>query len=150
MVFRDRFDQGQACRIRSLGRMAYAVVLAAVLVCGSFAAAGFAQARETAAQAFNLASVVLTELPPEAQQTHRRILDGGPFPFPNKDGTVFGNRERLLPREPRGYYREYTVPTPRSRDRGARRIVCGGNRPKSPEVCFYTQDHYASFRRIAH
>jgi ribonuclease T1 len=64
-----------------------------------------------------------------------------------KDGIVFGNREQMLPRQPRGYYREYTVRTPGSSDRGARRIVCGGPR-KAPEVCYYTDDHYASFRRI--
>ena len=89
----------------------------------------------------------LASLPPEARTTHRLILAGGPFPY-RKDGTVFGNRERLLPRAQRGFYREYTVPTPGSRDRGARRIVCGGERPTAPEACFYTADHYASFRRI--
>lgn len=62
---------------------------------------------------------------------------------------MFGNRERLLPSQARGYYREYTVPTPGSRDRGARRIVCGGLRPVTPEACWYTDDHYASFRLIA-
>jgi ribonuclease T1 len=93
--------------------------------------------------------VRLSELPPEAADTHRRMLTGGPFRYPNKDGTVFGNRERLLPREARGYYREYTVPTPGSRDRGARRLICGGREPTTPDVCYYTQDHYASFRRIA-
>jgi ribonuclease T1 len=91
----------------------------------------------------------LSELPSEAADTHRRILTGGPFPYPSKDGSVFGNRERLLPRETRGYYREYTVPTAGSRDRGARRIICGGREPTTPDVCYYTQDHYASFRRIA-
>ena len=60
---------------------------------------------------------------------------------------VFGNRERLLPLQKRGYYREYTVATPGSRDRGARRIVCGGAASR-PENCYYTDDHYASFRRI--
>lgn len=92
-------------------------------------------------------SVALAELPPEAQQTDRLIRAGGPFPY-SKDGTTFGNRERLLPRRERGYYREYTVPTPGSRNRGARRIVCGGAPPVNPEVCYYTEDHYASFRRI--
>jgi ribonuclease T1 len=91
----------------------------------------------------------LSELPAEAVETHRRILTGGPFRYPSKDGSVFGNRERLLPRETRGYYREYTVPTPGSRDRGARRIICGGREPTTPDACYYTQDHYASFRRIA-
>jgi ribonuclease T1 len=91
--------------------------------------------------------VALAELPPEAQQTEKLIRAGGPFPY-TKDGTAFGNRERLLPRRDRGYYREYTVPTPGSRDRGARRIVCGGTPPVYPEICYYTEDHYASFRRI--
>jgi ribonuclease T1 len=91
--------------------------------------------------------VALAELPPEAQQTQRLIEAGGPFPY-SKDGVTFGNRERLLPRRERGYYREYTVPTPGSRNRGARRIVCGGIPAVKPEVCYYTEDHYASFRRI--
>ena len=91
--------------------------------------------------------VALSALPKEAQQTQRLIQAGGPFPY-SKDGTVFGNRERLLPRRQRGFYREYTVPTPRSRDRGAARIVCGGWQPAEPETCFFTDDHYASFRRI--
>jgi ribonuclease T1 len=72
---------------------------------------------------------------------------GRPFPY-EKDGIVFGNRERLLPRQSRGYYREYTVPTPGARDRGARRLVCGGRQPRNPDACFYTDDHYASFRRV--
>jgi ribonuclease T1 len=93
-------------------------------------------------------AVALSSLPSQAQATHRLILSGGPFPY-NKDGTVFGNRERLLPAQTRGYYREYTVKTPGSRDRGARRIVCGGKPPTQPEACFYTDDHYASFKRIA-
>ncbi|AWI79787.1 MAG: ribonuclease [Betaproteobacteria bacterium HGW-Betaproteobacteria-13] len=83
-------------------------------------------------------------LPPEAITTLSLIQNGGPFPY-RKDGTVFQNRERLLPDRPRGYYREYTVPTPGARDRGARRIVTGG---KPPEVFYYTADHYRSFRRI--
>lgn len=92
--------------------------------------------------------VALADLPKEAQATDRLIRAGGPFPY-RKDGSVFGNRERLLPPERRGHYREYTVDTPGSRDRGARRIVCGGVPPTRPEACFYTDDHYASFRRIA-
>lgn len=94
------------------------------------------------------ATVAWRALPLEARQTHELILNQGPFPY-SKDGIVFGNRERQLPERPRGYYREYTVPTPRSRDRGARRIVCGGPRPATPEACYYTDDHYASFRLIA-
>ncbi len=93
------------------------------------------------------AVVALTALPRQAQDVHQRILAGGPFRY-EKDGTVFGNRERLLPRQPRGFYREYTVPTPGERDRGARRIVCGGKEVRQPETCFYTRDHYASFQTI--
>ena len=86
----------------------------------------------------------LAGLPPEAIETIALIQKGGPFPY-RKDGTVFQNREGLLPQKPRGYYREYTVPTPGSRDRGARRIVTGG---KPPEVFYYTHDHYRSFRQV--
>ncbi len=91
-------------------------------------------------------TIALAELPVQGQRTYGAILNGGPFRY-EKDGSVFGNRERLLPRERRGHYREYTVETPGSRDRGARRIVCGGERTV-PAVCWYTADHYASFRRI--
>lgn len=94
------------------------------------------------------ATVLLSALPAEARSTHALIRAGGPFPY-SKDGTVFGNRERLLPERRRGDYREYTVPTPRSHDRGARRIVCAGTVPSVPEACYYTDDHYASFRLIA-
>lgn len=94
-----------------------------------------------------LTTVALSALPNQAQHTQRLITAGGPFPY-TKDGVVFGNRERLLPRRQRGFYREYTVPTPGARDRGARRIVCGGPRPTQPEACFYTADHYTSFQRI--
>lgn len=96
---------------------------------------------------FGMAVVALAELPSQAQVTHRLILSGGPFPY-QKDGTVFQNRERQLPLHRRGFYREYTVKTPGARNRGARRIVCGGLRPTSPEACFYTGDHYTSFKRI--
>jgi len=91
--------------------------------------------------------VSLSSLPPEARRTESLIRSGGPFAA-SRDGVVFGNRERLLPRQPRGYYHEYTVPTPGVRDRGARRIVCGGHQPRPAADCFYTDDHYASFRRI--
>jgi len=91
--------------------------------------------------------VALSKLPVQAREVHRLIHEGGPFRY-SKDGTVFGNRERLLPRRARGFYREYTVPTPGERDRGARRIVCGGKEVKQPETCFYTRDHYASFQLI--
>lgn len=83
-------------------------------------------------------------LPPEAHDTLRRIDAGGPYDH-RQDGGTFQNRERLLPSRPRGYYREYTVETPGSRDRGARRIVTGGD---PPVEFFYTEDHYRSFRRF--
>jgi len=83
-------------------------------------------------------------LPAEAVDTLELIERGGPFPY-QRDGTIFQNRERLLPERPRGYYREYTVATPGSRDRGARRIVTGGD---PPDVYYYTDDHYRSFRRV--
>jgi len=91
--------------------------------------------------------VSLVALPPQAQEVWGQIHRGGPFRY-EKDGTVFFNRERLLPREKRGYYREYTVPTPGLKHRGARRIVCGGERPQAPEACYYTADHYSSFQKI--
>jgi ribonuclease T1 len=94
-----------------------------------------------------LDSVSLSKLPAEARRTEQLIRSGGPFPHA-KDGTVFGNRERLLPRHARGYYREYTVETPGARHRGARRIVCGGAKPTTPEACYFTGDHYSSFKRI--
>lgn len=91
--------------------------------------------------------VSLQQLPTQGQQTYRLILQGGPFPY-EKDGSVFGNRERLLPSQKRGYYREYTVRTPKVRHRGARRIVCGGWVAHKPKACYYTADHYDSFQRI--
>ena len=94
----------------------------------------------------SLASVRVAQLPRQGQETYEAIRKGGPFLY-DKDGMVFGNRERLLPAQKRGYYREYTVTTPGSRDRGARRIVCGGP-SRTPNACYYTADHYASFRQI--
>lgn len=91
-------------------------------------------------------TVSLIALPALEQRVYRLILQGGPFPY-EKDGSVFVNRERLLPVKKRGFYREYTVAPPRARSRGARRIVCGGPR-YSPEICYYTADHYASFQQI--
>lgn len=91
--------------------------------------------------------VSLNSLPPQARTTYQLVLQGGPFPY-DKDGTVFGNRERLLPLQTRGFYREYTVKTPGASNRGARRIVCGGRQITAPQACYYTADHYASFRKI--
>lgn len=92
-------------------------------------------------------TISVRELPAEAQHTLRLIQQGGPFPYA-KDGIVFGNYEHILPQRRRGYYREYTVPTPGSRNRGAQRIVCGGPK-RAPDLCYYTHDHYASFQAIA-
>lgn len=96
----------------------------------------------TAAPESGLPAVAYEGLPAQAHETLRLIEAGGPYPY-RRDGSVFGNRERLLPAEPGGYYREYTVRTPGSPDRGARRIVAGeaGER-------FYTDDHYRSFREV--
>jgi ribonuclease T1 len=90
--------------------------------------------------------VELAALPREARETLALIRQGGPYPY-SKDGTVFFNRERRLPAQPRGYYTEYTVRTPGARDRGARRIVAGGDAQRSGEY-WYTDDHYRTFRRI--
>ena len=135
MFFSGQPPAGHA--VRKLG-LAITLTLATLLL-------GAAQAKETKPAT---ETVAVAQLPPEAQATERLIHAGGPFPYPRKDGAVFGNRERSLVAKPRGFYREYTVKTPGSRDRGARRIVCGGRQPTQPEACFYTDDHYASFRQI--
>ncbi|MEZ5186624.1 MAG: ribonuclease domain-containing protein [Candidatus Nanopelagicales bacterium] len=89
-----------------------------------------------------LPAIALDQLPSEAQQTYEIVLQGGPFEYP-QDGDVFGNREGLLPEQDYGWYREYTVVTPASGDRGARRLVVGED-----GVFFYTDDHYDSFREV--
>jgi len=134
----------QAFRKWGLANTLVSLALASGLLAG--AAVSAKNSEPTAAG--NAATVALSTLPEQAQQTYRRVLNGGPFPY-TKDGIVFGNRERQLPAKKRGYYREYTVKTPGASDRGARRIVCGGPQPTQPDSCFYTDDHYASFRRIA-
>ena len=118
------------------------------MVVGLLLVGDLAQAKGPVDAAGSLGSVALSVLPLEAQQTQRLVHAGGPFPS-SRDGVVFGNFERVLPRRERGFYREYTVPTPGAHDRGARRIVCGGKRPAQPDACFYTADHYASFHVIA-
>ncbi len=94
-----------------------------------------------------ISTITVSQLPPQGQAMMALIYQGGPFKY-DKDGTVFGNREKILPKQNRGYYREYTVKTPSERTRGARRIVCGGSKAAAPDTCYYTDDHYASFRRI--
>jgi len=117
-------------------------LLAAIVV----AACAFAPAAHARAMPEDLPAVALSDLPKEVGAVDARIRSGGPFRF-DRDGAVFGNREKVLPAKPRGYYHEYTVPTPGARDRGARRIVCGGPK-RTPEACYYTDDHYRTFRRI--
>jgi ribonuclease T1 len=121
-------------------------LLASFLLAATAASPNLVHARQSP-PADSPTTLTVAELPAQARETYRLIHEGGPFPY-GKDGTVFGNRERLLPARQRGYYREYTVKTPGSRDRGARRIVCGGQQPRIPDACYYTSDHYASFRAI--
>ena len=131
-----------------------ALVAAAVMTaCGSAAkgtatsapagtSTGSASSLAPAAPVSGLETVTVTQLPPEAVTTLTLIAKGGPFPY-SKDGVVFSNREGVLPQHPSGWYHEYTVVTPGSGDRGARRIVKGKD-----GGLFYTDDHYASFREI--
>lgn len=99
-----------------------------------------------AGQRSDLETVRLTDLPQTVQQTVRLIRQNGPFPY-EKDGAVFGNYERILPKNRHGHYHEYTTATSRARNRGARRIVVGGN-PQSSTEFYYTDNHYATFRLI--
>ncbi|MEW5789591.1 MAG: ribonuclease domain-containing protein [Pseudomonadota bacterium] len=106
--------------------------------------AGLGQAFWTGGQGkLEAAGIHALELPEQARSTLALIRQGGPYPYA-KDGSVFQNREGRLPPRERGYYREYTVPTPGSRDRGARRIVAGGGTAEF----WYTADHYRTFKRI--
>lgn len=98
------------------------------------------------AQDNTLVDVDLSTLPVQVAQVYTAVHQGGPFSS-EKDGRVFFNRERILPMKARGYYREYTIPTPGVRHRGVRRLVCGGP-PKTPDACYYTGDHYQTFRRV--
>jgi ribonuclease T1 len=115
------------------------------------AAASVTGASDAAAAAGSQAGVALAvvspaQLPAEAAETLRLIKAGGPFPF-RDDGVVFRNSAHLLSEQPHGYYRTYTVRTPGAKDRGQRRVVCGGKRKQTSE-CYYTEDYYASFKRI--
>jgi len=92
-------------------------------------------------------SIAVREMPQQGREVLALIQAGGPFPN-SRDGVNFGNRERLLPTAQRGFYREYTVRTPGARNRGARRIVCGGDQ-RLADQCFYSDDHYKSFKCIA-
>jgi len=125
-----------------LSRAGVLALVAIVVASLQFVASG-ALARERAVAPDE---IDVHALPREARDVLALIHAGGSFRY-ERDGVVFGNRERTLPPRPRGFYREYTVRTPGLRTRGARRIVCGGS-PKAPEVCYYTDDHYATFKRI--
>jgi ribonuclease T1 len=111
-----------------------------VLACLLFTAGGV-HAREQ-----KPADISIDALPAQALHTLELVRRNGPFPF-DRDGIAFGNRERALPDRPPGYYREYTVKTPGVRGRGANRLVCGGDQSSARE-CYYSDDHYQSFRRI--
>jgi ribonuclease T1 len=124
-----------------IARAAVAFATALTLLFGSGASPAFARTTPEA-----LPEVALAELPKEARELRALIDNGGPFHY-SRDGVVFGNRERILPSKPRGYYHEYTVRTPGAKDRGGRRMVCGGPRTM-PDVCYYSDDHYQTFRRI--
>lgn len=114
-------------------------------------ARGIEHDSERGAEAAQLATMPVSQLPPQGRAVLAAIHAGGPFAS-HRDGIVFGNRERILPRRSRGYYAEYTVPTPGERTRGARRIIAArgetGDFRNSGEY-YYTDDHYQSFRRIA-
>jgi ribonuclease T1 len=126
------------------GAVALAVALSATV--GTFVVQARSPAQPTLPGSA-IASIAYSGLPVQGREVFEQIRQGGPFRY-EKDGTVFFNRERLLPGQKRGYYREYTVPTPGLRHRGARRIVCGGEKPQVPDACYYTEDHYSSFRLI--
>jgi ribonuclease T1 len=119
-----------------MGGLAIRALCWALLLALALAATGWARERMPPTD------IAVAQLPPEAVRTLRLIKQGGPFPYRN-DGRIFGNRERRLPLKEQGYYREYTVPTPGAKDRGARRIVGG----RAAEY-YYTEDHYDTFRRI--
>jgi ribonuclease T1 len=128
-----------------LGGALIGLIAALVLIIG-LASAWRSDARGPDEAAPGIGWIDSGDLPREAHETLALIRAGGPFPH-RQDGTVFQNRERLLPIQPRGYYTEYTVRTPGARNRGARRIVAGGEPAASGEY-YYTEDHYNSFRRI--
>lgn len=123
-----------------------AVVVIALLLWNRFAGTPPSSvSAPVAAAARGDAGALPSFLPPEARDTLALIAHGGPFPH-SQDGVVFGNYEHLLPEQPRGYYHEYTVETPGARTRGTRRIITGGT---PPEVYYYTDDHYRSFRQFS-
>jgi ribonuclease T1 len=127
-------------RVRRIGLIGW--LLSGLLVLCYWLPAYADSAASSAGSEGPRAEIAVAELPREAQQTLTLIKHGGPFPY-ERDGILFSNRERVLPKRPRGYYREYTVPTPGAKNRGARRIIAG----RDGEY-FYTDDHYRTFHLI--
>ena len=117
------------------------IYLAATLLLAVMPAAA---QREAAPQRIQiaLADISVKALPPEARETLKLIEKGGPYPY-DRDGIVFGNFEKRLPIQERGYYNEFTVKTPDVKHRGERRIVTGKGGEK-----YYSDDHYKTFKRI--
>ncbi|GAA1419855.1 ribonuclease domain-containing protein [Catellatospora coxensis] len=143
----DRYATRRNITIAAVVAVLLVAVMALLGYCARTAMAPSGEGGAPAASAVRtpvsgLPTVPLRDLPKEAVATVALIDANGPFPY-DKDGTVFGNLEGILPRQPRGYYREYTVPTPGSRDRGARRLVAGRDGD-----LYYTADHYESFRQV--
>ena len=128
-------------------RIVAIVVIAMLVITLAASLFGCAAAKPSASDSTDpesgLKIVAVADLPKEAQATLELIDQGGPYPY-SRDGVVFGNLEKLLPKHDRGYYHEYTVTTPGEKDRGARRIVTGNGGQR-----YYSDDHYKSFRRIA-
>jgi ribonuclease T1 len=133
--------------VKTVGGVVTAVAVVVVLGIAYLSSGGSPTAAPTcavpSAGSDGLTWVCLDDLPEEAQQTVSLIDAGGPFPY-EKDGSTFNNFEGVLPQQPRGYFREYTVPTPGKSDRGARRIVTGDQ----DRELFYTADHYETFVRV--
>ncbi len=118
----------------------------AVIVVAAWTIAGVGAADARTHPSAELPPIAVADLPKEARTTLERIRDKQTFPY-DRDGVVFGNREGILPAKARGYYHEYTVKTPGSHNRGARRIVCGGEKGTVTD-CYYSDDHYQSFKSI--
>ena len=133
----------KAARIVAAVVIAMLVITLAASLFGCGASDGEASGEPSKDPDSGLVFVAADELPKEARQTLTLIDQGGPYPY-SRDGVTFGNFEKILPKQDRGYYREYTVKTPGEKDRGARRIVTGKGGER-----YYTDDHYKSFRRVA-
>ncbi|WP_163513697.1 ribonuclease domain-containing protein [Fodinicola acaciae] len=132
-------------RVRPAVLLALVALISALFV--GLVSPAAVSAQPVALKAKALPTVALSSLPSQATDTVRLVQKGGPFPY-RQDGTVFSNREGLLPQQSSGYYHEYTVKTPGSPDRGARRIITGGGSLTNPAHWYYTADHYASFSNV--